>query len=255
MDAGAADPTTKVSQVHVCVSGSLCLQKGKKKNKDKTETVQNQKRQATTVLETEDGPSVVCTIEDFLPISRFQPEELENLIKAIKSLPEPPIIPEYVPSDSTAAAMARADTLQETIRIPAHEMSNELLDHLWSQDDPYPFVVTDVTRDLQYSFSPEFFREHEVLSKQECIVQNCQTGEEYKSTVSEFFSRYGDQSEDRQPERLKVNFSVIHPSSIVPPLITTSGLAAFVALQDYIPFFEAVPRNHKNPSCEGLHID
>lgn len=254
-DAGAADPTTKVSQVHVCVSGSLCLRKGKKKNKDKGKTAQNQKKQATTVLEIEDGPSVVRTIEDFLPISRFQPGELENLIKAVKSLPEPPIVPEYVPSDNIAATMARADTLQETIRIPAHEMSNELLDYLWSQDDPYPFVVTDVTRDLQYSFSPDFFREYEVLSKQECIVQNCQTGEEYTSTVAEFFSRYGDQSDDRQPERLKVNFSVVRPCSIVPPLIITSGLAAFVALQVYVPLFEAVPGNHKNPSCEGLHID
>jgi hypothetical protein len=214
--------------------------------------VQKQKKQAT---ETEDGASVVRTVEDFLPISRFQPGELENLIKVIKSLPEPPIVPEYVPSDNIVAAMARADSLQETIRIPAHEMSNELLDHLWSRDDPYPFVVTDVTRDLQYSFSPDFFREHEVLGKQECIVQNCQTGEEYKSTVAEFFSRYGDQSEDRQPERLKVNFSVVHPSSVVPSLITTSGLAAFVTLQDYVPLFDAVPRDHENPSCKGLHID
>lgn len=242
MNAPAVDPINKVSPLHVCVSSSLCPRKRKKKKA--------MQKQATAV--SEDGASAVCTT-DFLPISRFLPGEPENLIKTIKSLPEPSTAPVYVPCDSIAAAISQADSLRETIRIPSREMSNELLDHLWSPEDPYPFVVTDVTRDLQYKFSPEFFREHDALGKQKCTIQNCQTGVEYESTVAEFFSRYGNESEDRQPERLKVNLSIERWSSMFS--ITALGLATFIALQDHVPLFASASRDRENSSCEGLYDD
>lgn len=195
---------------NACTSTSLGFKKEGTGIKKRTK-IQKVKRGATTTIsETEDEIPLFRTTEDFIPISRFLPGELEDLIKTINSLPEPHATSEYVPSQKIRAAMAQATAEWEAIRIPSHEITNELLDHLWSPEDPYPFVVTDVTRYLQYNFNPAFFREHDVLGTQECTVQNCQTGKEFKCSVAEFFSNYGDESEDKQPLCLKVSLPIKH---------------------------------------------
>jgi hypothetical protein len=208
MDAGTAE--TGISN-HTCRSYDVQARMGRAKTKNQGRVA---KRNVATVSGTRGGALTCRTKEDFVPVSRFSPGELDDLIQVIESLPEPPTTSQYVQSPKIVTAKAQAISMQEPITIAYDEMSNELFDHLWSsEEDPYPFVVTDVTRYLQYTFSPEFFREYDVLGDQPCIIQNCETGEELESTVAEFFSKYGSTSEGRQVLRLKVNslniFSVL----------------------------------------------
>ena len=135
---------------------------------------------------------------------------MEEIISDIEHLPEPPKLRPYTPDERILFAIEQAKLHREVIKIPAKDMTNELFDFLWSEDHPYPFVVTGIKEALQYSWSPELFTK--ILGDESCLIRNCETGTDRKATVGEFFSKFGLDldSTERVVECLKVVFKLAY---------------------------------------------
>jgi [histone H3]-dimethyl-L-lysine9 demethylase len=144
--------------------------------------------------------------QDFAPVSRFCPGEVEQLIIDVEADIEalPNISRPFAVSPSISAAMKRADSHGEVISIPRNELTNELFVHLWSRDDPYPIVVKPVPGQklFQYPWTPEFFAK--ILGTTACNAQDCETGAIIPTSIAEFYGQFGQESDTRTVTRLKV---------------------------------------------------
>jgi hypothetical protein len=115
----------------------------------------------------------------------------------------PPSCP-FTVTPSIAAAMQRADSNREIISVSRDELTNDLFDHLWARDDPYPLVVTPSPGQklLQYPWTPEFFTN--ITGSTRCEAQDCETGEIIPTTVGDFYSLFGKEYDNKRVLRLKV---------------------------------------------------
>ncbi|KAJ7499398.1 hypothetical protein FB451DRAFT_1205305 [Mycena latifolia] len=95
-------------------------------------------------------------------------------------------------SDSDIALPVASGSRTE---IPAHEirrfkdseLTEEVFRSLWVQGDP--LLVTDVGRKLNIDWSPEYFVKK--YGTQSCLIIECQTDENKRITVADFFSGFG----------------------------------------------------------------
>lgn len=128
---------------------------------------------------------------------------MKELILDIKALPTPPSRPFTVPR-AISAAIQKADSDREVISIQHNELTNELFDHLWAREDPYPLVVTPVPgkKLLQYDWSPKFFMD--LTGKTKCNAQDCETGDIIPMTVGDFYAQFGNKHDGRRVLKLKV---------------------------------------------------
>jgi hypothetical protein len=132
--------------------------------------------------------------------------------------------------------MERADSVREIISIPHNELTNELFDHLWAREDPYPIIVTPIPGQklLQYPWTPEFFAR--VTGNTECDAQDCETGDIVRTTVGAFYSLFGKEDDARRVVKLKV--FTVPPSHCTLRIWTHSTLASFAL---GLPFLKALP--------------
>jgi hypothetical protein len=107
-------------------------------------------------------------------------------------------------------------------------MSGKYLDHSlfqrsWSQGEPV--VVTDIQHILQGRWTPEYFVE--VYGREKITIVDCESEQQYKSTVADFFLSFGAAEERKQVLKLKVRYKLHHPCSyniLVSGLATAAGL-------------------------------
>jgi hypothetical protein len=89
-------------------------------------------------------------------------------------------------------------------------MSGKNLDHglfqrSWSQGEP--IVVTDLQHILQGRWTPEYFVE--VYGSEKITVVDCDSEQQFKSTVADFFLSFGAAEEKKQVLKLKVRYQTL----------------------------------------------
>ncbi|KAF8211605.1 Clavaminate synthase-like protein [Mycena galopus ATCC 62051] len=85
-----------------------------------------------------------------------------------------PVNPDEIPS-------------HEILRFTDSELTDEIFRPLWAKGDP--LLVTDVGKKLKINWSPEYFmKEH---GNDSCLIIECQTEENRRITVGEFFKTFG----------------------------------------------------------------
>ena len=150
------------------------------------------------------------TLPDFVPISRFAPGKVKQLILKIDvTLHNIPPSRPFTAAPSIATAMQRADSHREIISIPHNELTNDLFVYLWTRDDPYPLVVTPIPGQklLQYPWNPQFFID--ITGRTVCNAQDCETGDIVPTTVGDFYSLFGKEYDGRRVLKLKVHFTIL----------------------------------------------
>jgi [histone H3]-dimethyl-L-lysine9 demethylase len=190
---------------------------------------------------------------DITPISRFAPGEVKQLIFEIKMLPDIPPSRPFTVTPTIAAAMARADCDREVISIQHNELTNELFDHLWAREDPYPLVITPVPGQklLQYPWTPAFFTN--IIGTTPCKAQDCETGKVVSTTVGDFYRLFGTECNTRPVLRLKVScYFAISPCTFGLSRFSL-GLSFIGALPDHPPIFLPSSRSDECDRRVGLH--
>jgi hypothetical protein len=89
---------------------------------------------------------------------------------------------------------------QAVVRMSAKHLSYGVFRRSWSQSEP--MVVTDVQHTLQGSWNPDYFKQ--TFGHQSVTVIDCETNEELKSTVRDFFETFGSPVTQRRTLKIKV---------------------------------------------------
>jgi hypothetical protein len=125
---------------------------------------------------------------------------VDEIISTLKNIPAVPPSPPFSVGKYIANSVQLADADRRVVTIHKNHMNHEIFESLWSTANPYPLLITG--HKLQLEWTPATFIE--LIGPKACKVQNCRTGVVYDSTVTEFFSLYGADSDDREVLRLKV---------------------------------------------------
>ncbi|KAK7695546.1 hypothetical protein QCA50_000182 [Cerrena zonata] len=173
---------------------------------------------------------------DFSPMSRFSKDELSQAIAEMEALlakgdPDaigPPIIakdiditlgqsPE-VPNEPTeqngssssaspTASTAPSNPLPYDAPVPTHPvqvfedsiLTDDVFRKVWIKGEP--LVVTGLLHKFQLQWTPEYFRTK--YGNQNCLILECQSDQNKRVTVGEFFSWFGDYEGRRDCWKLK----------------------------------------------------
>jgi len=136
--------------------------------------------------------------KEFSPVSRFAVTELENAITEMKdllknsekvlgprvSVPLPSRSPPLFVPQSQAVDLVPAHTIA---RVHRDDLTEPLFRSLWSKGEP--LLVTDLLTQFKLGWTPAFFSEK--YGAQGCVVLDCQTEENKKTSVTDFFNMFG----------------------------------------------------------------
>lgn len=148
--------------------------------------------------------NVFHKVEDFAPISRFHPDEVQQTINIIEDVLKVPSLLAHNVNDSLSMEIETAHSKRDILRLSPDQITYELFDTLWYKDDPSPFIVYGVTAQSQYTWNPQFFIE--VLGETRCDIEDCKTGKVTRGFVKDFFSCFGKGSENGEVWRLRVSY-------------------------------------------------
>lgn len=178
---------------------------------------------------------------DFSPMSRFSKDELSQAIAEMETLlakPDPDAIGPVGPvgpvsakdidvafgqspessndtnepngnsSTSSTSSTAPANPLPYDAPIPTHPvqvfddavLSDDVFRKVWIKGEP--LVVTGLLHKFQLQWTPEYFRTK--YGNQNCLILECQSDQNKRVTVGEFFSWFGDYEGRRDCWKLKV---------------------------------------------------
>lgn len=146
----------------------------------------------------------------FSPVTRFCKEELESAVRdmgvlvadelaALKQLP-PPVSGTEAPEEQVQPNDSSGIPYHEPRRFTKEELTNEKFRSIWARGEP--FVVDDVLGGFQLQWTPQHFIEK--YSSEDCVLIECQTDENKRTTVGQFFGMFGKYGEaDRKRWKLK----------------------------------------------------
>lgn len=93
----------------------------------------------------------------------------------------------------------------EILRFTDSELTDEIFRPLWAQGDP--LLVTDVGTKLRIHWSPEYFIGK--YGNENCVIIECQTEENKRITVGEFFRNFGHYEGREKCWKLKVSYTCL----------------------------------------------
>lgn len=145
----------------------------------------------------------------------------------------PPSTNTYQPGRRILEKIHNAQTERQPIELDIGELTYELFDFLWTAEHAYPLLIHNANRHLQLDWDAQCFID--LFGDERCIVENCKTGQQRKSTVGEFFQKFGKESPERDVERIKVALSLVCYEKwlIVPPCIRIGPLRKISKLQNH----------------------
>ena len=122
--------------------------------------------------------------------------------------PQPQSQPE-VSSFSGGAATSSSQALSGISTIPSHqvrrfndgELTDDIFRSLWTRGEP--IVVGNLGGKFRVEWSPEYFKHK--YGSQSCLILECQTDQNKRVTVGEFFSWFGKYEGRRDCWKLKVS--------------------------------------------------
>jgi lysine-specific demethylase 3 len=95
----------------------------------------------------------------------------------------------------------------EILRFKDSELTEEIFRPLWAKGEP--LLVTEVGAKLKINWSPGYFMKK--YGTQNCLIIECQTEDNKRITVGEFFTDFGQYEGRDKCWKLKVGCVVVHP--------------------------------------------
>lgn len=143
--------------------------------------------------------------KDFNAVSRFLEGEVDREIEQIichAHTTPPPLTNAYQPGRRILDKIHKAQTERQAIELDSAELTDELFDFLWTAERAYPLVVHNADQHLQLNWDAPCFID--LFGEEKCIIEDCKTGQQCKSTVGQFFQKFGQDTPERDVVRVKV---------------------------------------------------
>ena len=133
--------------------------------------------------------------------------DTEVSLKLTKTCLDSPVSPE--PSTFTEASGSSTQVLTGIPAIPCHqvrrfanaELTDEVFRQVWALGEP--IVVTDLSGKFRVEWSPEYFKHK--YGSQSCLILECQTDQNKRISVGEFFGMFGKYEGRTECWKLKVS--------------------------------------------------
>lgn len=151
------------------------------------------------------------------------PRDINTLVRALSrstkfdSLIDHPPDNTYPNPSNGAAPQGDATNAQEetpshdVTHLPDDKMTDEIFRSHWVKGEP--LVVTDVLSKFRIEWTPEYFIEK--YGGQNCLIIECQTEENKRTSVAEFFKDFGKYEGRKSCWKLKVNFLMPYTNDIL----------------------------------------
>ncbi|KAF7330825.1 Clavaminate synthase-like protein [Mycena venus] len=96
-------------------------------------------------------------------------------------------LPDAEPSSPIARLIPEDIPSHDILRFSDSELTDDIFRPLWAQGDP--LLVKDVGKKLKINWSPEYFITK--YGNESCVIIECQTEENRRTTVGDFFKDFG----------------------------------------------------------------
>lgn len=135
---------------------------------------------------------------NFCPVTRFEEVELHQALLDVKTA-----IASLGPIEDIKAPIPEFEHWISTREILKcdYNFSEECFGRLLAHG--VPIKIGEVGNHLQVSWTPKFFKD--VYGHLQCQVENTSTGDVRSTSVGEFFNSFGEYTESRPVEKLKVS--------------------------------------------------